>query len=113
MYGREMRAIGSYPACILGWRAVDPGQRLTLITLYALANDEMVVWASAQEIADANGYTLRATHQHLRHLAGYGQTRPVKRKDPRSNAHFKGIELRMNTNGDERWKSEGKTNPVV
>ncbi len=109
-----MKAIGSYPTIVQSFHLLDPGQRYTLITLYTLANDELVVWDTAQAIADLTGYALRAVHVHLKRLLGCGQIRPVKRKDPRrNNAHFFGLEMRMNLNGEDRWTPDSAVDPVV
>ncbi len=105
MLGSGMRATASFPVAVLKAEGLDAGTRVTLITMYALAReDTMIVWLHAQEIADANGYTMRSIHAHIQTLVEFGYLRTTQREDPRGGGYFRGYELRLGFDGSERWK---------
>ena len=101
-----MNATGRYPARVLREHELDPGTRLTLIALYACADEEKKrTFMSAQELADLTGCAQRTVHHHLKRLTEKDWIRRVKKRDPRSAGHFFGVELCYDLAGKRRKAS--------
>lgn len=82
---------------------LEPGERLTLIMLFAIAEpDDLVAWVSTREMADNSGYTMRTMQDHIRKLVELDLVVAVRRKDPRSLAFFRGFALSFSLDGTPR-----------
>lgn len=105
-----MRATGRFPTAIFGQsEELEPGERLTLIMLYAMAeSDDLVAWTSPREMSDESGYTIRAMQKHMQRLIEHDFVTVVTRPDPRSRANFKGYGLAIGLDGERRQFAGGE-----
>lgn len=89
-----MREVGSYPIDVLSDHELEPGERLTLITMYSrAAQGSDTVWESARELADLLGYSTRAIQKHIRAIGDRGWIEAVSEADPRGGGRFHGYKL--------------------